>query len=64
MSKKNKIKTINIIKVGSEERPAGKKDIKKVQKSLKKACKKAKKQGNKSLMIVTHHAFQFETHYL
>jgi len=50
---KKRTKRILIVKVGSDERPAGPKDIKQVRKIIKKIIKGWD-------VIVTHHAIEFD----
>ena len=68
MSQKEKENVINddvilVIKVGSDDRPAGIKDLKHIEKNLKDAqadmASEERSKGDSNLSIVTHHAISF-----
>ena len=49
-----------IVKVGTDDRPAGPDDIKDMKKKLKKLSKKSKSSLKGYDIIVTHHAAEFD----
>ena len=57
--KRKKTNKLMIVKIGSDERPAGPEDIKKVEKYLKKFQKNGTAIKDYDV-IVTHHAVEFD----